>query len=220
MTTDTLNPSHTDTEADRKAALKAEGEKLGIKFHPRHSLQRMADMIAEAKAGGAPPVAQHEAKLAAPVAATTLAPEQSKPQPYNVPPGTTTMANITTPGQLGREEEERRRLMDRCTQLGIAHLIPARANPDAIREIMGRHMAENAQKIAMKEAEARVKQKGPETVYVQMRVLPLGHNKISKGIHIPGIGDETYERGDVIEMLDIKIAQEHEAAGRGEILRA
>jgi hypothetical protein len=212
MTTDTLNPPQADTEADRKAALKAEGEKLGIKFHPRHSAQRMADMIAEHRAGGS------AAPAPAPVAA--VAPPQPAPQPYNVPPGTTIMANITAPGQLGREEEERKRLMDRCTQLGIAQMIPPRANPDAIREIMGRHMAENAQKIAMKEAEARVKQKGPETVYVQMRVLPLGHLKISKGIHIPGIGDEMYEFGDVIEMLDIKIAQEHHNAGRGEILRA
>lgn len=211
MTTETLNPPQTDTEAERKAALKIEGEKLGIKFHPRHSAQRMADMIAEHKAG--PPVQAAPAPVA-----QAVAPPQ--PQPYSVPPGTTTMANISVPGQLAREEEERRRLMDRCTQLGIAHTIPPRAGPDAIREIMGRHMAENAQKIAIKEAEARVKAKGPETVFVQMRVLPLGHNKISKGIHIPGIGDEMYERGDVIDMLDIKIATEHELAGRGEILRA
>ena len=47
-----------------------------------------------------------------------------------------------------------------------------------------------------------------------MRVLPLGHQKISRGIHIPGIGDEMYERGDVIEMLDVKIASEHEASIR------
>lgn len=216
MNTETLNPPQTDTEAERKAALKAEGEKLGIKFHPRHGEQRMRDMIDEVKAGKTPAAPVQAAP--APVAA--VAPPQPAPQPYNVPPGTTTMANLTAPGQLGREEEERRRLMDRCTQLGIAQLIPPRAGPDAIREIMGRHMAENAQKIQMKEAEARVKQRGPDTVYVQMRVLPLGHLKISKGIHIPGIGDEMYERGDIIDMLDVKIAQEHELNGKGEILRA
>lgn len=213
MIDETLTPPMADTEAERKAALKAEGEKLGIKFHPRHSAQRMADMIEEHKAGG--PVSPAPIQPA-PVAAAP----QSAPQPYNVPPGTTTMANITAPGQLAREEEDRKRLMERCTQLGIAQMIPPRAGPDAIREIMGRHMAENAQKMAVKEAEARVKQKGPDTVYVQMRVLPLGHNKISKGIHIPGIGDEMYERGDIIEMLDLKIAQEHELNGKGEILRA
>lgn len=219
MTTETLTPPMADTEADRKAALKAEGERLGIKFHPRHSAQRMADMIAEHKAGGSVAPTPAPVQTAAEPAAAVTQP-QPAPPPYNVPPGTTTMANLTAPGQLAREEEERKRLMDRCTQLGIAQMIPPRAGPDAIREIMGRHMAENAQKIAMKEAEARVKQKGPDTVYVQMRVLPLGHNKISKGIHIPGIGDEMYERGDIIDMLDAKIAQEHELAGRGEILRA
>lgn len=215
MTTETLNPPMADADAPnelaRKQVLKAEMEKRGLKSHPRYGEQRMQDMIAE-----------HDAKLAAPTAATTPPPVavQPAPQPYNVPPGTTTMANISGAGQLTREEEERRRLMDRCTQLGIAHTIPPRAGPDAIRELMGRHMAENAQKIATQEAQARVKAKGPETVFVQMRVLPLGHNKISKGIHIPGIGDEMYERGDIIDMLDIKIANEHEANGKGEILRA
>lgn len=211
MIDETLNPPMADTDAvTKRAALEAEAAKRSIKVDKRFSDKRISDLIAE-----------HDAKLAAPTAATTPAPVVAPPaQPYNVPPGTTTMANITAPGQLGREEEERRRLMERCTQLGIAHTIPARAGPDAIREIMGRHMAENAQKIATQEAAARVKAKGPETVYVQMRVLPLGHNKISKGIHIPGIGDEMYERGDIIDMLDIKIAAEHEANGKGEILRA
>lgn len=212
MTTETLNPPVADTEAERKAVLKAEGEKLGIKFHPRHSAQRMADMIAEHKAGGPVSPASIEP---APVAAAP----QPASQPYSVPKGTTTTADLTAPGQLARDEEDRKRLMERCTQLGIAQMIPPRAGPDAIREIMGRHMAENAQKMAVKEAEARVKQKGPDTVYVQMRVLPLGHNKISTGIHIPGLGDEMYQRGDVID-LDFKIAKEHELAGRGEILRA
>ena len=209
MTDETVTTAPAAAEADRKAELIAEGAALGLKLDKRYSEDRMLDKINEAKAGGAPVVAKPAPKPAEPA-----------PQPYSVPKGTTTMADISLPGKVAREEEERRRLMDRCTQLGIAHTIPARAGPDAIREIMGRHMAENAQRIASQEAAARVKAKGPETTYVQMRVLPLGHLKISRGVHIPGIGDEMYERGDIIDMLDIKIANEHEANGKGEILRA
>lgn len=233
MTDQMLTTAPAEAEADRKTALIAEGEKLGLKLDKRYSVERMEAKIAEAKAGPAP-VVQAAPKSAVPVedvealkarlaaaeaAAAAAKPAEPAPQPYNAPKGMTTTMDMNLPGALTREEEDKRRLMARCTEMGIAHKIPARANPDAIREIMGRHMAENAQKLAAQEAQARMKTKAPEVTYVQMRVLPLGHKKISKGIHIPGIGDEMYELGDIID-LDYRIAKEHHDAGRGEILRA
>jgi hypothetical protein len=141
-------------------------------------------------------------------------------QPYNAPKGMLTSAQISGTGALQREEDEKRVLMDRCAQVGIAHKVPPRANVDAIRDILGRHMAERAQKLAAEEGAARLKAAGPPEVFVSMRVLPLGDKKISKGIHVPGFGDEVFSRGDVIENVPLATAKAHEANGMGEILSA
>ena len=237
MTEDTLNPSMADTDATneqaRKQALKAEMVKRGLTTHPRFGEQRMRDMIAE-----------HDAKLAAPTAATTpaekaaepvddvaalkqqlaeaqaaLAAKSAEPPAFTGPAGMTTTARISLPGDLAREEAEKKMLMERCMQVGIAHLIPARANPNAIRDILGRHMAERAQKQATEEATARLRAKGPVEEFVALRVLPLGDKKISNGIHIPGFGDETYQYGDIIAEVPLATAKAHVANGYGEIVR-
>ena len=237
MTEDTLNPSVTDTDAAAKRAqIELAATERGIKFDKRFSDKRLGDMIAE-----------HDAKLAAPTAATlpppveaaepvedvaalkrqlaeaqeALATRNAEPvaQAFTGPAGMTTTAKISLPGDLAREEAEKKMLMDRCMQVGIAHLIPARANPNAIRDILGRHMAERAQKQAAEEATARLRAKGAVEEFVSLRVLPMGDKKISNGIHIPGFGDETYQYGDIISQVPMATAKVHVANGYGEIVR-
>lgn len=231
MTEDTLNPSVTDTDAAAKRAqIELGATERGIKFDKRFSDKRLSDMIAE-----------HDAKLAAPTAATLAPPAPIKAaEPVEdvaalkarlaaaeaalaatkepITTNMTTSMKISLPGDIEREEAEKRMLMERCMQVGIAHLIPPRANPDSIRDILGRHMAEKAQKAAAEEATARIRARGAQEKFVTMRVLPLGDNKISRGIHVPGFGDEMYERGDIIENVPLSTAQAHQANGMGEII--
>lgn len=229
MTDEPLTTVPADAETDRKALLIAEGAALGLKLDKRYSEERMIEKINEAKAGPAPvaatpapaPNAELEAlkrELAAAQAALAAKAAEPAPQPYNAPQGMTTTMNMNLPGALAREEAERRVLMERCTVMGIGHLIPPRANNDGIREMLGRHMAEKAQKMAAEEAASRLKARGPVARFVQMRVLPLGDKKISTGIHVPGFGDEYFSRGDIIPNVPLETARTHERNGYGEIL--
>lgn len=229
MTDETVTTAAAPAEADRKAALKTELVKRGLRPHPKFSEQRMIDMIAEhdAKpadvpaAPAAPPavdVAALQARLAAAEAALAAKAAEPAPQPYNAPVGMTTTMNMNLPGALAREEAERKMLMDRCAQMGIAHLVPPRANNDAVREMLGRHMAEKAQKMAAEDAVSRLKSRGPVPLFTSMRVLPLGDKKISTGIHMAGFGDEYFARGDIIERLPLETARTHEQNGYGEII--
>jgi hypothetical protein len=229
MTDETLTTVPADAETDRKSVLIAEGAALGLKLDKRYSEERMVERINEAKAGPAPvaepaapaPNAEMEAlkaKLAAAEAALAAKPAEPAPQPYNAPQGMTTSMNMAQPGALAREETERRVLMERCTIMGIGHLIPPRIGNEGIREILGRHMAERAQKMAAEEAASRLKAKGPVARFVQMRVLPLGDKKISTGIHVPGFGDEYFNRGDIVENVPLQTAKTHELNGYGEII--
>lgn len=229
MTDETPNP-----EIERKKALIAEGAARNppLKMDMRWSVKRMEDALAGGEAVAAPqpqavePAADPEAELAAlkaRMAAQTRELEEARAELAAKPadaaiPNMTTSMSLSLPGDLARQEAERKMLMDRCMQVGIAHLIPARANCDSIRDILGRHMAEKAQKAAAEEAAARIKAKGPAEQFVKMRVLPLGDKRISRGIHVPGFGDEMYERGDIIENVPLATAKTHEANGMGEIL--
>ena len=224
MTDEPVTTAAALAEADRKALLKAEMVKRGLRPHPKFSEQRMAEMIAAHDAG--PPVAVApaedvealKAKLAAAEAALAAKAAEPAPQPYNAPQGMTTSMNMTQPGALQREETERRILMERCTMMGIGHLIRPGVNNDGIREMLGRHMAEKAQKMAAEEAASRLKARGPIARFVQMRVLPLGDKKISTGIHVPGFGDEYFSRGDIVENVPLETAKVHELNGYGEII--
>ncbi len=229
MTEDMLTTVPAQAETDRKAALIAEGAALGLKLDKRYSEERMQEKINEAKAGHAPvaaapapaPNAELEAlkaKLVEAEAALAAKAAEPAPQPYNAPVGMTTTMNMNLPGVLAREEAERRVLMERCTMMGIGHLVPPRANNDGIREMLGRHMAERAQKMAAEEAASRLKARGPVARFVQMRVLPLGDKKISTGIHVPGFGDEYFSRGDIVDSVPLETAKVHERNGYGEIL--
>lgn len=43
----------------------------------------------------------------------------------------------------------------------------------------------------------------PENIpMVQARVLPMGDGKISMGIHIPGVGEAHYERGETFSVIE------------------
>lgn len=60
----------------------------------------------------------------------------------------------------------------------------------------------------------------PEKVeIVTCRVLPMGADKISMGIHVSGIGEAHYERGETFE-VGMPIAQALEKRGYAEIQRA
>jgi hypothetical protein len=227
MTEDMLTTVPAQAETDRKSMLIAEGAALGLKLDKRYSEERMMERINEAKAGPAPVVAAPapnaelealKAKLAEAEAALAAKAQEPAPQPYNAPANMTTTMNMNLPGVLARDEAERRVLMERCTMMGIGHLIPPRANNDGIREMLGRHMAERAQKMAAEEAASRLKARGPVARFVQMRVLPLGDKKISTGIHVPGFGDEYFSRGDIVDSVPLETARTHERNGYGEIL--
>jgi len=229
MTDETVTTVPAEAETDRKSVLIAEGAALGLKLDKRYSEERMMEKINEAKAGPAPvsepptsavntEMEALKAKLAEAEAALAAKAAEPAAKPYNAPVGMSTTMNMNLPGALAREETERRVLMERCTMMGIGHLIPPRINNDGIREILGRHMAEKAQKMAAEEAASRLKAKGPAARFVQMRVLPLGDKKISTGIHVPGFGDEYFSRGDIIENVPLQTAQTHELNGYGEII--
>jgi hypothetical protein len=227
MTEDMLTTVPAQAETDRKSMLIAEGAALGLKLDKRYSEERMMERINEAKAGPAPVVATPapnaelealKAKLAEAEAALAAKAQEPAPQPYNAPANMTTTMNMNLPGVLARDEAERRVLMERCTMMGIGHLVPPRANNDGIREMLGRHMAERAQKMAAEEAASRLKARGPVARFVQMRVLPLGDKKISTGIHVPGFGDEYFSRGDIVPNVPLETARTHERNGYGEIL--
>jgi hypothetical protein len=227
MTEDMLTTVPAQAETDRKSMLIAEGAALGLKLDKRYSEERMMERINEAKAGSAPVVAAPapnaelealKAKLAEAEAALAAKAQEPAPQPYNAPANMTTTMNMNLPGVLARDEAERRVLMERCTMMGIGHLVPPRANNDGIREMLGRHMAERAQKMAAEEAASRLKARGPVARFVQMRVLPLGDKKISTGIHVPGFGDEYFSRGDIVPNVPLETARTHERNGYGEIL--
>jgi len=227
MTEDMLTTVPAQAETDRKSMLIAEGAALGLKLDKRYSEERMMERINEAKAGPAPVVATPapnaelealKAKLAEAEAALAAKAQEPAPQPYNAPANMTTTMNMHLPGVLARDEAERRVLMERCTMMGIGHLVPPRANNDGIREMLGRHMAERAQKMAAEEAASRLKAAGPVARFVQMRVLPLGDKKISTGIHVPGFGDEYFSRGDIVPNVPLETARTHERNGYGEIL--
>jgi pyruvate/2-oxoglutarate dehydrogenase complex dihydrolipoamide acyltransferase (E2) component len=59
---------------------------------------------------------------------------------------------------------------------------------DVVLSMIGKHMTEQT---------IRKAQRVPENVgRVEVRVLKKGDNKISKGIHVPGVGDLCYKTGD------------------------
>jgi hypothetical protein len=63
---------------------------------------------------------------------------------------------------------------------------------DEVLNLIGKHIGEQATR---KDAEANV---APGKINV--RVLKAGDNKISKGIHVPGVGDLRYKHNDTLKV--------------------
>lgn len=213
MTEETPNPQQADADAtEKRRLLEAEATRLEIKFDKRYSDKRLADMIAEKK-GEAPAKAAAEEPKAAP-AVKTSEPEL-KP---TAPKGMLTTMDMTQPGDLQRAEDERRILMERATSLGIANEIRPGANADAVRDHIMRHVANKADEMRQREELDRRRAAGPAIEKVSVRVLRLGDNKISKGIHVPGVGDACFQRGDIINDVSRTRADELELSGMVEIV--
>jgi hypothetical protein len=248
MTTDTLTPPVADADAaEKRRQLETEAAQRQIKFDKRYSDKRLADMIAEHDAKQAmvpagPRVEVFVKEVDAVVTAsetarandTTIAEldalrkrnaeleaaaaAQPAPPPYSAPKGMLTTMNMRQAGDMQKDEDERRLLMDRAMTLGIASEIPPRANNDSIRDHIMRHVANKADQMRQREEMDKLRAAGPKHEFVSLRVLHLGHNIISKGIHIPGVGDACFQKGDIIENVALPRAQELEATGMGEIV--
>jgi hypothetical protein len=121
-------------------------------------------------------------------------------------------------GDLQKDEDERKLLMDRAMTLGIANEIPPRANNDTIRNHIMRHVANKADQMRQREEVDRLRAAGPQLQMTSVRVLHLGHDKISKGIHIPGVGDARFQKGDIIQNVEYGRARELENTGMAEIV--
>lgn len=70
---------------------------------------------------------------------------------------------------------------------------------------------------ARQAAKTEVAQVAPAKVTV--RVLKKGHEKISMGVHVGGIGEAHYEHGETFE-VDVPIAEELEERGFVEVVPA
>jgi hypothetical protein len=80
-----------------------------------------------------------------------------------------------------------------------------------------RAAAKAAAEIEAKHELARSMATAPAEAGVKVRISKLGHNKISKGIHVGGVGEVYWAWRDETT-LPLHIAQAHEDAGRVEII--
>jgi len=70
---------------------------------------------------------------------------------------------------------------------------------------------------AARQAASQVKDDTPPDL-VDIRILPLGHGKVSMGVHIAGIGDAHYDKGEIAKGWLRENAEALEARGFAEIL--
>lgn len=69
---------------------------------------------------------------------------------------------------------------------------------------------------AARQAATEIKEKVVDLV--DIRILPLGDGKVSMGIHIAGVGDAHYEKGEIAKGWLRENAEALEARGFAEIL--
>lgn len=70
---------------------------------------------------------------------------------------------------------------------------------------------------AARQAATEIKEKAAPDL-VDIRILPLGDGKVSMGIHIAGVGDAHYEKGEIAKGWLRENAEALEARGFAEIL--
>jgi len=79
--------------------------------------------------------------------------------------------------------------------------------------------AQQAEAVKRAARQAAKTQVAPQQIKrVKARVLPMGDGKISMGVHIAGVGEAHYEKGEIIQDLEEPIAQALEARGYAEII--
>lgn len=196
------------TEHETREQLVAEGAKLGLRFDGRYSIERMEREIKAARAAAGDVSMEIERLRAEEATVDGLAAREQKAaldaalRQNAAPAGT-----MTTAAAL--EERERAELMEQIHKLGISQSVPKGGGIDALREHISRHIAAKAQAQAVLEEQDRRARLRPADTLVSVRVLPMGDGKISRGVHIPGIGDSRYGRGEIFEIGEsIAIAQE------------
>lgn len=222
---DIVDASVADDESERKRQLAAEAASLGLKLDMRWGEARMRDAIdgaRRAEDNREAELAAARAKLeeqARELAELRAAAEAKREAPVsNAPKGILTTMAMSLPGDLARQEEERRVLMERAMQLGIANEIRPGASAEAISAAIMRHVANKADQLRQRDELDKLRAQGNRDAKVTIRVLPLGDNKLSKGIHVPGVGDVCYARGDIVHEVQATIAQNLEKLGYAEIV--
>lgn len=91
------------------------------------------------------------------------------------------------PSLAGEDPEVRKEVMAEAHKAGM-DLEDLKGRPiDQVLSMIGKHMSEKAVRQSANVAEAG---------RVEVRVLKKGDNQISKGIHVPGVGDLCYKAGD------------------------
>lgn len=115
--------------------------------------------------------------------------------------------------EIPNDEAERAALYQEAASLGIP--IDKRRGTEAIREHIARNKVAKAQAMEIIKAQEalRAAEKAPE---VTVRITKLGHQKISRGVHIPGKGDLTFSWKETT-VLERPIAEALEAKGFVEI---
>jgi len=239
MTDETLNPPMADADANEKRRLlEVEATRLEIKFDKRFSDKRLADMIAEKGGESERPLSKSmadlkqtvaeleadEVRLAADpppsvrdlqaqidalkaqnaelAARPVLAPVRTGP-----PPGTLTSLDM---GQSpAAQSDELAAAWRKATELGLAGAIPKGASIDQIMKRITDHLAAKAQEQQILEEQQRRKAAEPKQQIVRCRILLKGDGKVGKGVHLPGIGNSCYRRGEFVDLpMDIALAQQ------------
>lgn len=111
------------------------------------------------------------------------------------------------------EETERAALLQEAASLGL--VIDKRRGNDAIREHIVRHRVAKAQAMAVVNAQEAIRA-AEKPADVTVRITKLGHNRISRGIHIPGKGD-LYFAWKETAVFERPVAEALEAKGFVEI---
>lgn len=111
-------------------------------------------------------------------------------------------------------QSQRRQILEEAAKVGLdVNDKDLLSKPDEdILELIG--IAQTSRMRALQTNSGRAVAPGK----VRGRVLPKGDGKISKGIHVPGVGDLRYKHGDIVPNLERRAAKELEDRGFIEIV--